>query len=362
MGPFFVGSSGKKVKVWIVCFTCTWSRAINLKVCMDLSVNEYLRALQLHTFEFGLPGLCISDQGSQLVAGGDVILDYLKDPEVKLYLEENGIKNLQFEQFFKGNSALGSMVQSCVKLTKRCLFGAIRNNVLDIRNFEFLVCQTVHLLNRRTIAFKEALRDTDINKTLPDPITPECLIRGYDLVSVNLIPELQRHPDLELDEDYLVSPCDKVKENYTRLRKVRSYLINIYHEEFLGNLIHQAANAKDRFKPVKHTLLQNNDVVLIKQPYSKPNQYPMGIVRDVTINELGEVTGVTLLKGKTGEVTKRHSSNLIFLFRPDVSSNEDKDSLNHDSNSASNHTRGKRKAAKISALKTRQILQKNLSE
>ena len=88
----------------------------------------------------------------------------------------------------------------------------------------------------------------------------------------------------------------------------------------------------------------------------------MGIVRDVTINELGEVTGVTLLKGKTGEVTKRHSSNLIFLFRPDVSSNEDKDSLNHDSNSASNHTRGKRKAAKISALKTRKILQKNLSE
>ena len=220
-------------------------------------------------------------------------------------------------------------------------------------------------MNRRPVAFKEALRDTDINKTLPDPITPDCLIRGYNLVSVNLIPELQRHPDPELDEDYLVSPCDKVKENYTKLHKVRSYLINIFHEEFLGNLIHQAVNAKDRFKPVKHTLLQKNDVVLIKEPYSKPNQYPMGIVRDVTINELGEVTGVTLLKGKTGEVTKRHSFNLIFLFRPDVSSNEDKDSLNHDSNdsnSASTHTRGKRKAAKINALKTRQILQKNLSE
>ncbi|XP_068229237.1 uncharacterized protein [Palaemon carinicauda] len=360
MGPFFVRSSGKKVKAWIVCFTCTWSRAINLKVCMDLSVKEYLRAFQLHTFEFGLPNLCISDQGSQLVAGGNVILDYLKDPEVKLYLEENGIKNLQFEQFFKGNSALGSMVESCVKLTKRCLFGAMRNNVLDIRDFEFLICQTVHLLNRRPIAFKEALRDTDINKSLPDPITPECLIRGYDLVSVNLIPELQRHPGLELDEDYLVSPCDKVKENYTKLRKVRSHLINIYHEEFLGNLTNQAVNAKDRFKPVKHTLLQKNDVVLIKEPYSKPNQYPMGIVHDVVLNELGEVTGVTLLKGRTGELTKRHSSNLIFLFRPDVSSNEDKDSPNYDSNVsnlANNRILGKRKAAKISALKTRQILQ-----
>ena len=68
----------------------------------------------------------------------------------------------------------------------------------------------------------------------------------------------------------------------------------------------------------------------------------MGIVRDVTLNEVGEVTGVTLLKGRTGEVNKRHSSNLIFLFRPDVSSNEDKDSPNHDSNdsnSASTHTR-----------------------
>ena len=157
------------------------------------------------------------------------------------------------------------MIECCVKLTKRCLFGAIRHNVLDIRDFEFLVCQTVHLLNRRPIAFKEALRDTDISKTLPDPITPECLIRGYDLVSVNLIPEPQRHPDLELDEEYLVSRCDKVKENYTKLRKVRSYLLNIYHEEFLGNLIHQAVNAKDQFKPVKHTLLQKNDVILMKK-------------------------------------------------------------------------------------------------
>ena len=119
MGPFTVRSSREKKKVWLLVITCTWCRAINLKVCYDLSVKEYLRALQIHCFEFGLPELCMSDMGSQLVAGGNVIKDFLKDPEVKLHLEENAMKFIQFEQFFKGNSALGSLVESCVNTTNK---------------------------------------------------------------------------------------------------------------------------------------------------------------------------------------------------------------------------------------------------
>ena len=94
------------MKVWILCLTCTWSRAINLKLCIDLSVKEFLRAFQLHCFEFGLPELCISDLGTQLVAGANTILDFLKDPEVKLYFEEKGVQPIQFQQFYKAAHSL----------------------------------------------------------------------------------------------------------------------------------------------------------------------------------------------------------------------------------------------------------------
>ena len=78
--------NGIKKKVWILCISCTWSRAINLKIYYDLSDTEFLRAFQLHCFEFGIPQNCYSDLGTQLVAGANVITDFLKDLETLNYL------------------------------------------------------------------------------------------------------------------------------------------------------------------------------------------------------------------------------------------------------------------------------------
>lgn len=33
MGPFLIEFNGKRQKVWVLCFTCLWSRAVNLKIC-----------------------------------------------------------------------------------------------------------------------------------------------------------------------------------------------------------------------------------------------------------------------------------------------------------------------------------------
>ena len=38
LGPFWIRWNGSKKKVWLLCISCLWSRAINLKVCLDLTV------------------------------------------------------------------------------------------------------------------------------------------------------------------------------------------------------------------------------------------------------------------------------------------------------------------------------------
>ena len=187
--------------------------------------------------------------------------------------------------------------------------------ILTFRDFEFLICKTIHLVNRRPIAFKEALRDSHLD--VPDPITPELLIRGYTLPSINLIPELQGFPN-EIDPEWSanIHPSNNVKCKFEKLQKVRSNLIELYHSEFLGTLVNQAVNLKDRYKPVKHKVLQVGDIVLVKDIHSKPSQYPMGIVKEVLKNSLDEVTGAMVLKGKNREVVKRHASSLILLLSP----------------------------------------------
>ena len=136
------------------------------------------------------------------------------------YFNENCIKSIKFDQYCKGRSELGSLVEICVKLVKRLIYGAIRNNVLPHRDFEFLVEQTVHLINRRPIVFKEALRDNIDD--VPEPITPERLIHGCDLVSVNVIPDM--HEDSE-GEEY--SPVEKIRSNFDKCKAIRKSLIRI---------------------------------------------------------------------------------------------------------------------------------------
>jgi len=328
-GPYNVKLNGQRSKVYILCITCMYTRAINLKVCTDLTVNEFLRSFQMHSFEFGIPTSVISDLGSQFVSGANIIRDFLKDPDSARYFEENKVSPINFEQYPKGNSSLGSLVESCIKLIKRLMYGAIQKNILSFRDFEFFVAQTVHIVNRRPIAFKSSLRDSSNDEFL-NVITPENLLKGHDLLSINLIPYLQ--PDIDKgDPDWdKMEGTDSVRMYSKCLRRVRDNLLSKYHKEFLAKLIEQAVDVKDRYKPVHHCGLKINDIVLLKEPNTKISNYPMGIVTSVTTNVNNEVTQATILKGGTREIVKRHSCAIIPLLSPTDSEDSDIPSVSND--------------------------------
>ena len=164
--------------MWLLCITCLWSRAVNLKLCLDLTVPDFLRAFQLHIWEYGIPQTCFADMGSQNVAGANLISDFLHDPEVKEYLQENGIKAVEFSQHYKGCDELGSQVESCVKLVKRLIYGSVKKSILKYFDFELLIFQTIHLVNHRPVAFRESLRDANMKEEIPAPIAPEILLKG----------------------------------------------------------------------------------------------------------------------------------------------------------------------------------------
>ena len=222
------------------------------------------------------------------------------------YFQENGIKTFKFDNYVKGHHELGSLIEICVKMSKKLIFSSIGNNILNLREFEFIIAQANHLINRRPVAFKEGLRDSSGN-AIPDPITPEILIHGHELISVNSIPGL--HSDSDLDLDWLDN--SNIDNNYKKLKIVRNKIIECYHNEFLLTLANQASDRQGRFKPVSHKLLHVGDIVLIKEDNLKPSQYPMGIIHDINVNILGEITHATILKAKTKEIIQRHSSKLI---------------------------------------------------
>ena len=124
----------------------------------------------------------------------------------------------------------------------------------------------------------------------------------------------------------------------------------------MPNLITQATNKSDRFRPVAHRVLQVGDLVLLKEPRQKRYNYAMGRVRDIVSNHLGEVTEAVLLKGNGGTV-RRHVTSLIPLLstspivKPTAGETSDPGSRGPKIEVTSS-SRPLRKAANLSRLKT----------
>ena len=225
----------------------------------------------------------------------------------------SGISTPKFEQYFKGCHKLGGLVEICVKMCKRLLNSSIKNNVLTLREFEFFVEECIHLINRRPVAIKESLRDCD-GETIPQTITPEQLIHGHKLNSVNIIPSL--HPTFQSDfqNDPEFDPLNFIRKLEIKLSKVRKNLNEVYHDEFIYHLLDQSIDKDDRYKKLRHVPLQPGDIVLIKEEYLKPNKYEMARVKSVIFNDLGESTNVVLIKGNR-KIVKYHVSSIIPLLR-----------------------------------------------
>lgn len=313
IGPFYVfDSNNVRVKKYLLIFTCLWSRAIHLEICTDLSLKNFLRGFQLQIFTHGTPSRIFSDLGTQIVAGARMITDFLRDVETKIFLKENNMKTPKFEQYYKGASWLGGCVEYCVKMVKKTLFGLIKKLVLPEEDFSFIVRQVIHLCNRRPIAFQETLRDSSNEYELPLPISPEILLYGRELVSLNVIPYLQ---DNIGNDDWTPDRSDlSISKEYTKLLKARTYLSKIYNEEFLPNMMKLTTSEKGKYVPVNHTKLKQGDLILLKEPLQKRTNFPMGIVTKVVQNELNEVTSVEVKKGSNSEVVKRHVDSVIPLM------------------------------------------------
>ena len=113
-------------------------------LCPDLTVRSFLRALQIHVNQHGIASKIFSDLGSNFTSGANIISEYLSDPHITAYLEEKGIKGFNFEHYFKGNSSLGSLIEIIVKFTKRMVFSAIKNTILDYFDFVLLIGKVIN--------------------------------------------------------------------------------------------------------------------------------------------------------------------------------------------------------------------------
>ena len=351
LGPFEIRMDYTKrkimKKVWILVVCCLWSRAVKLHLCFDYSAAEFTKALQKQIFECGLPTLCISDAGTPIVGCENKIRNYIFNNNVfQKYLQEQKIDSLNFSTYPKGNHELGGLIETINRMVRKLLYGSVRNLILDLSDMLYLLAKVGSILNKRPLVLQETLK-CDNKGDVPEVITPEMLVYGRSLEYLNIIPEVHDDPVINID----CKDMDYSKE-LDKIRKLSKKLSSIYHDYFMQQLIIQSTNKKDFYKPQPYQPIKIGDLVLVKDPFLKPHQYPLARVKDLKLNSMGEVTEVTLIKGNK-EVIQRHVASIIPLLSVDPT---DVKSPPHP---VAAKNRPPRKAATKGKVKTRNMFQDN---
>ena len=347
-GPFDVKDERDvRTKVYILIVTCLFTRAVNLIVCHKINSEEFLLALQLHIFDYGIPQRIVSDNGSPIVGGINQVQQYLKD-DVKSFLRERNINVLSFEPYPPNASFLGGIVESLVKQVKFMLYSSINKNLLKYKEFCFVVRECNHLVNKRPIACKSLAVDSRSDTSL-EVLTPEMLVKGYDVPSIAVVPHLcsEIKDSDPIERGSLSYKNEELFQSYEKMRNVKFELNRLYYDQFLVNLRSDATNRSRRYKAKNHVKLKIGDIVAVRQPNIKPYYSPIGMVLAVEINDLDEVVAASIRKCN-GEVIRRHVSDLVLL----IESICDEESINLNSREPPKERRSNRKAAARSASKT----------
>ena len=293
--------------MWLCLFNCLYTRAISLILAWDCTAEEFLKCLQVHTFRYNqYPQYLLTDLGSNFMGAKRILGPILESRDVKDYMNEHGIKTLVHETIPSKASFLNSVSERLVKEVKNLIFKSIRNQVLNLSDFNLLISRVNYLVNSRPLTQKGLLGDVDSNI-----ITPNTLIFGKEGLALNIVPYLWHDNDDDVnDPEWL--PDQNLNNYQQKLKKIKTKIDKLYYEEFLHNLLIQSTDKNKRYEK-KHVIeLSKNDLVMIVVPNTKRAKYPIGIVVEVIKNDKGSVVEAIIRKSN-GETSNYHVSSLILV-------------------------------------------------
>ena len=261
---------GSKVKTYLVIFKCLWSRAINIEVVTAADAKTFILALNDHIYTYGIPRRIYSDAGSVFQSAFPYISSVLSDEKIQKYLTDRNCEICSFNVNPKEslNRGIGGFIESAVKLVKRFINGAIRNNILDYRQFCHVVRQTICYCNKRPLFDVTALREQNPFDQI-EIFTPELLKLEYETNVIELT---------KIEDNFEVNTLEKIEwTSFKQLLGIKSKLREQYLDEFVRSLTVQATLIKDRYAPKDHCNLSVGDIVLIRDTFRESCRLSNGV-------------------------------------------------------------------------------------
>ena len=277
-GPIAYRVNKREVgKAYIALFTCATTRAVHLKVCKDLTGEEFQRALKEFVARRGTPKLMVSDNGKTFTATRKWLSRLKKNEELMNFLATGKIQwrfNLSRAPWW------GGFFERLIGIMKRSLAKVIGRGILKFTELEEALLDIECVMNNRPLSYQGEEFEAPV-------ITPNILIRGK--------PAQMLEEDLDKIGDDKTLPKRMVflakSKEQLRKRWLREYLYALEERK-------HKQNGSDTEIP------KIGKVVLLKADIKNRAQWRIGRVVGKVIGRDGVIRGLKIKLGN-GYIVER---------------------------------------------------------
>ena len=238
-------------KAYVALFTCASTRAVHLKLCTDMTVIEFKRALKEFVARRGAPQMMVSDNAKTFIATKTWLENLQQDEDLNNYLAAQAIKwrfNLSRAPWW------GGFFERLVGIMKSCLSKVVGKALLTFAELEETLLDIECFMNNRPLCY--------MGEEFDQPtITPNILIRGK--------------PSTLLEENFeTLDDTSEVTRRLRYLKKCRQQLRKRWIAEYLHAL-------EERCRAQKTTatkMPKEGSVVLVKDYIKNHGKWKLGRV------------------------------------------------------------------------------------
>ena len=282
-GHFYVRDfSDKKIKVYILLFTCLTTRAVHLEVVNSMSVLDFLNAFLRFTARYGIPMEVYSDNAKTFTTAANLLRNIVEQEITKNFFSSRNIlfKNVPV---YSANQA-GSW-ERIVRLCKETLYKAYaKNTIFTFDQFVTTLADVQRIINNRPLCYNSTSQDLDV-------ISPNMLL-SYS----NTFPLLKfsKHQLEQVwgeakDSEFLTSINNHIKDK----EDFRKNFLEKWLEAYILDL-RQKHGISDCLDPVSHAWIREGSICLFKIPMA--DHYPLVKISKLLPGSDGRIRNVEITK------------------------------------------------------------------
>ena len=272
-GPLLYKSGNKETsKAYVALFTCASTRAVHLRLCKDLTTEEFKRGLKEFVARRGSPTTIVSDNAKTFQATKKWLATLRNDDDFFNYLARKEIDwrfNMSRAPWF------GGFFERLIGMMKSALSKSIGRALLKFEELEEVLLDVETFLNNRPLRYLGEEFDQPV-------ITPNLLLRG------------QPAQFLEENTDDIGDGREGMTRRLRYLKSCRQNVRKRWLNEYLCAL-------QERFNSgsavTERAVLRKGLLVLLKDSTKHRANWRVGRIVDPIIGEDGVTRGYRILTG-----------------------------------------------------------------